>query len=241
MWTATVAQPGLSALLSVMPHDAHEPPTIGHRHIAPIHGFTIASLTLSRAGRKPPESDRFGWPRLEADSQGIPNAEVRGIKKVFMNGVVSKAIPGEVRALEKLKRVLELQATRVVTVGAIAGELTLEHSSASRLLAECEQEGLIHRARDELDGRKTVVTLTERGSQVATTAKMMHSEFLRSLLADWKSKEIAAFASLLDRFSDSVGTVLTDVTNRIDNAIVDDTRARVERLIARGGAEQPHA
>lgn len=137
--------------------------------------------------------------------------------------------------------VLELQATRVVTVGAIAGELTLEHSSASRLLAECEQEGLIHRARDELDGRKTVVTLTERGSQVATTAKMMHSEFLRSLLADWKSKEIAAFASLLDRFSDSVGTVLTDVTNRIDNAIVDDTRARVERLIARGGAEQPHA
>lgn len=127
--------------------------------------------------------------------------------------------------------VLDLSAAGGVTVGAVAGELTLEHSSASRLLAECEQEGLIARARDEVDGRKTVVTLTARGSQVASTAKLLHAEFLKSLLSDWKSKEVAAFALLLDRFSTSLGSVLTDVTNGNQNPIVDDTVARVQVLV----------
>lgn len=137
--------------------------------------------------------------------------------------------------------VYHLSKEGLVSVGAIANELTLEHSTASRLLADCEADGLIKRARDAVDRRKVNIALTEWGSHVAETAVLMHSELLQRLLAEWKPADVAKFAVLLDRFSTSVGELFTELINGTEPALVLDCFARVEALLGGAGKDERKA
>lgn len=61
-------------------------------------------------------------------------------------------------------------------VGEIADRSRLSKQSMTRLLAQCEADGLVRRRRDDHDGRAFRVELTERGRRLRTVAHAVLAE-----------------------------------------------------------------
>jgi DNA-binding MarR family transcriptional regulator len=97
-------------------------------------------------------------------------------------------------------------AQPTVTVKDVAGVLDLEHSTVSRLLGECEAEGLLERGQDPQDRRRTTVALTDLGRAVVRDATEMTRFFTRLLLSDWPREDVEELQRLLTRLADTVNT-----------------------------------
>jgi DNA-binding MarR family transcriptional regulator len=91
-----------------------------------------------------------------------------------------------------------------VTVKDVAAELELEHSTASRLLGDVEQEGLVTRGTDPDDRRRTTLQLTELGESVVDDATAITRFFTRLLLAEWPRQDVEDLTRLLGRLADTV-------------------------------------
>lgn len=88
-----------------------------------------------------------------------------------------------------------------LSVSAAASAMQLEHSSASRLLAECQAEGLVERTTDPADRRRTVVTLTEQGREVVAEGTRIRTWVIGHVMADWSQQDMLRLAELLERFA----------------------------------------
>lgn len=95
-------------------------------------------------------------------------------------------------------------ATQEVTVGAVAEQLSVNESTASRLVDATVRAGLVDRGRSERDARRVVLALTEQGRQLGDRALRYRLEYLSGLLDDWSPDDRAALAELLGRFADAV-------------------------------------
>lgn len=93
---------------------------------------------------------------------------------------------------------------RPVAVKDVAIALTLEHSTASRLLAETEAEGLIDRSTDASDRRRTVVHLTPTGEEVVAQSSAIRTWSIDAILSQWSPDELSAFTALIEKFSDTI-------------------------------------
>jgi DNA-binding MarR family transcriptional regulator len=125
--------------------------------------------------------------------------------------LMSLPIPGSPRRVEFAKLLACTTIKRLsaqpdaVTVKAVASALDLEHSTASRLLTEAEQEGLISRLPHPDDRRSSVLALTDAGEAVCTAFDNARLRFMAGTFAGWSSTDVEAFAELLERF-------ITDIT-----------------------------
>ncbi len=100
---------------------------------------------------------------------------------------------------------------RPITVKDVAAALTLEHSSASRLLSETEVAGLLIRGTDPEDRRRTTVELTEVGQRLAEQLVGARTYALDRLLTDWPAEDVGALVTLLERFTVALDERLDDV------------------------------
>lgn len=91
-----------------------------------------------------------------------------------------------------------------VTVKDVALALGLEHSTASRLLAEAESEGLVHRATDPNDRRRTAISLTPTGDVVVSQSSAIRAWAIDLMLAEWNPSDLATFAELIERFTATI-------------------------------------
>ena len=89
-------------------------------------------------------------------------------------------------------------------MGALAEELCLDPSRASRIAADLVDRGLVSRAVSQSDGRRSVLVPT------AAARVLMHS-FLRlkwqrsmALFGDWPEEDILCFARLFGRYIDGM-------------------------------------
>lgn len=98
-----------------------------------------------------------------------------------------------------------------VTVKDVAAALTLEHSSASRLLSECEAAGLLRRGTDAQDRRRTTVELTEVGQRLAEQLVGARTYALDRLLDDWSTADVERLVRLLERYTAALEERLEDV------------------------------
>lgn len=141
--------------------------------------------------------------------------------------------PVDFAKVSACEAVLDLaQAGAGVTVADVAREMTLEHSTASRLLAEAERDGLLRKTRGPTDARTRAIVLTTKGEQVAHTARLLRIELLRLLLADWNENDVTAFDRLLHRFSTSLGEVLTELATNQNSEIAVQARSQVTQHLA---------
>ncbi len=62
-------------------------------------------------------------------------------------------------------------------VGEIGERSRLSKQSMTRLVAQCEADGLVRRRRDDADGRAFIVELTEQGRRLRTVAQAVLAEF----------------------------------------------------------------
>ena len=86
---------------------------------------------------------------------------------------------------------------------ASVGRLTsLDRSSIAELASRMAQRGLIERGRDERDGRKRVLRITEEGSRTVAEAAPHVLRLGQRLLAQFDEEERARFMDYLGRVGD---------------------------------------
>lgn len=93
---------------------------------------------------------------------------------------------------------------RELMVGTVAEQLSINESTASRLVDATVRAGLVDRHRSAQDARRAVLTLTDDGRQLHHRSVQFRLDYLDSLLGDWSPDDRAAFACLLGRFAAAV-------------------------------------
>lgn len=141
--------------------------------------------------------------RLGAALMGLRRAMARPpVTELPVPGLGRRVDLAKVMACVALRELAQGQPT--VAVKDLAAHLQLEHSTASRLMGEAEEEGLVVRTADAADRRRTTVALTETGQRVVDGATAAQSAFLAILLADWPEADVAQLARLLERLRHTV-------------------------------------
>jgi len=105
------------------------------------------------------------------------------------------------------------------SVKVLAGALHLDHSTMSRVLADSEADGLLERAADPDDRRRTIVRLTQEGAALVQDGQSMRVWFMAQVLSEWRSSDVEALANYLGRavetFQERFPLVLAEAESRL--------------------------
>lgn len=121
------------------------------------------------------------------------------------------------RLLGPLGRRIELSTVRVLqavdqalvppSIGAIAAVLTIDPSTASRLVDQRVTEGLITRSPDPEDRRRIVLEMTPAGRALLGELAASRIAMLAEVTADWEPAETALLEGLLLRLTGDFATL----------------------------------
>jgi DNA-binding MarR family transcriptional regulator len=89
---------------------------------------------------------------------------------------------------------------------ALAGHAGVDVSVVSRQLAVLERLGYVERRPDPLDGRASLLRLTEAGSGALAAARAVRADWALAALAGWDEAEARQLSDLLDRLVNDLGT-----------------------------------
>ncbi|MFY9330776.1 MAG: MarR family winged helix-turn-helix transcriptional regulator [Candidatus Nanopelagicales bacterium] len=95
-----------------------------------------------------------------------------------------------------------------VTVSDVADQLLLDRSTVSRLVGECEAEGLIRRSRIAGDARRVSLELTRDGKVAIADSAEDRCRFLGYVTETFDEADLNALVALMERFTDNVTTGL---------------------------------
>jgi DNA-binding MarR family transcriptional regulator len=82
---------------------------------------------------------------------------------------------------------------------ALALQVGVDVSVASRQLAVLERLGYVQRRPDPQDGRASLLSLTLAGGQALAAARELRAEWALTALAGWDESEAGLLSDLLDR------------------------------------------
>jgi DNA-binding MarR family transcriptional regulator len=85
--------------------------------------------------------------------------------------------------------------------GALAEHFYLDASTISRQIAALQTGGLIERVPDEIDGRASLLRLTDHGQNVLRATRAERRRVVRVLLSTWEPESLDQFATLLTDFN----------------------------------------
>jgi DNA-binding MarR family transcriptional regulator len=110
-------------------------------------------------------------------------------------------LPFEVAALRAAEAVAELEAPgSAPTIKDLAEYHGVDHSTASRMVATAERQGLVERTTDAQDRRRVTLALTAPGRQAVEEMPFLRSRFLDAAMSDWTDSDVTAFRHLFERF-----------------------------------------
>jgi DNA-binding MarR family transcriptional regulator len=114
------------------------------------------------------------------------------------------------RALDRAAYVIlrHLDASGPVNVGQLADALRVDASTATRQVATMERDGLLRRERDPSDGRGSVVSVTQLGTQRMRAVRRARADLYERILTDWSDDDRSALATLLHRLNQSMDSHL---------------------------------
>jgi len=117
--------------------------------------------------------------------------------------------PAEFSALMAVSRITHgvgRAAPEPATVGALAGELALDPSRASRLAQQLIARGLVRREVAQDDARKTILVLTDLAHKVLVGIRDQKWDRYQATFDGWSDEDIIAFDRLFGRFLDAQAT-----------------------------------
>jgi DNA-binding MarR family transcriptional regulator len=115
--------------------------------------------------------------------------------------------PGQTRAT--LAALAAVQRVAPARISAVAEELHVDVSVASRQLAALEADGLISREADPTDRRSQLVSPTTAGTARLEDAGLFMAEALERRLGDWSPEELADLLSGLARLREALSSTTT--------------------------------
>ena len=152
---------------------------------------------------------------VAADPHGDPHAATEAAADAFLT--VSRALVGiAVRSLNAAPvevtpaqhRLLVLLATGGdQTVGALADQLEVNASNASRLCDRLQRLGLVARDRSSTDRRAVHVSLTAGGRDLLEAVRVHRRDDVRRVLEQMPGDEVAACIRALTVFADAAHEV----------------------------------
>jgi len=95
------------------------------------------------------------------------------------------------------------EADGEMTVGAIADQLAVDPSVASRLVSDCISSGHLARTASQQDGRRTVLHLTPAGVALRDRFRSQQRQAFEHITRDWPDPERLEFARLLLKYADA--------------------------------------
>jgi DNA-binding MarR family transcriptional regulator len=118
----------------------------------------------------------------------------------------AEEVTGELRHVQHILVLEAVDAMREeATVNAVAHQLGLDHSGASRMVKDAVAAGYLSREESEEDRRRTVVRLTAPGSELLAGARKWQEQVFDELTASWNPQDKAQFAGYLRRFAGELG------------------------------------
>jgi len=116
------------------------------------------------------------------------------------------------RLLGPLGRRIELSTVRVLhavdqapaapSIGGVAATLAIDPSTASRLVEQRVNEGLLERSPDAQDRRRTVLRLTPAGEALLDELAAARIGMLTEVTASWSATDIRTLDELLHRLAE---------------------------------------
>ncbi len=113
------------------------------------------------------------------------------------------------RLLGPVGRRIELSTVRVLhavdqaqtppSIGEVATTLAIDPSTASRLVRQRVEEGLLERSPDMEDGRRLVLRVTHEGSVLLQQLATARIEMLTEVTGGWNSTDVRTLDALLRR------------------------------------------
>jgi DNA-binding MarR family transcriptional regulator len=99
---------------------------------------------------------------------------------------------------------LERHGDSPLRVTDLADLLGVDPPTVTRKVQQLERLGFVTRGADAEDGRATRIQLTRDGRDTLDRVLIAHREFLARLFEQWSEKELTTFASMLERFSQTL-------------------------------------
>ncbi|WP_328388697.1 MarR family winged helix-turn-helix transcriptional regulator [Nocardia sp. NBC_00416] len=90
------------------------------------------------------------------------------------------------------------------TITAVAHQLGLDHSGASRMVRDATAAGYLSRHESTLDRRRTALHLTPAGENLLTDAHLWQRRVFDQLTEDWPPADRRRFATYLQRLADEL-------------------------------------
>jgi DNA-binding MarR family transcriptional regulator len=91
-------------------------------------------------------------------------------------------------------------------INEIAEHLRLDASTVTRQVLAMEAAGHVTRERDDRDGRRAVVTMTQAGADALASTREARAEVYDELLGDWSTDDRRLLADLLTRLNADLDT-----------------------------------
>ncbi|MEV8632583.1 MarR family winged helix-turn-helix transcriptional regulator [Streptosporangium sp. NPDC051023] len=114
-----------------------------------------------------------------------------------------------------------------VTVGAVAEQLDVDPSTASRLVNDAIGAGFVEREESEVDARRARLRLSPRGRRVLEVVVASRRTYVDGLIADWDEADRETFARLLTRFAEASAACPPDLAglDRLIAEAIEETAA----------------
>lgn len=164
---------------------------------------------LAAAGRSPAaiaalldlDAGLFLWHRAVAKGEGIASLLAE------MGADLELAEFGALTAVARIGAGVGRPAPQDATVGALALELGIDPSRASRLATQLIDRGLLRREAAQDDARKTILALTPDARGVLDGIRQLKWDRYLRIFADWSDADIESFSHLLSRYRTAQRTV----------------------------------
>lgn len=91
--------------------------------------------------------------------------------------------------------------SRDVTVNAVAHQLGIDHSGASRMVRDATAAGYLTRAASDHDRRRASLRMTDRGRELLDGSRRWQRHTFQQLTADWDDRDRGQFATYLLRLA----------------------------------------
>ena len=117
----------------------------------------------------------------------------------------SHELSGELRHVQHIQAVEAVHAARLrgqePTVAAVAHQLGLDDSGASRIVRDATGAGYLVRGSSQQDRRRAALTLTERGSELLAGSHRWQQQTFEQLTVDWDPQDRDRLAGYLQRLA----------------------------------------
>ncbi|MBD8059636.1 MarR family transcriptional regulator [Cellulomonas sp. JH27-2] len=100
----------------------------------------------------------------------------------------------------------QLEAVGPLGINEIADHLRLDASTVTRQVLAMEAAGFVERSRDENDGRRAVITMTDAGREALAATRAARHSVYSDVLGTWSTDDQQHLADLLARLNDSLDT-----------------------------------